>query len=88
MAGVAIGPAVLGAGTRHLPPRTPAPPEATVAYVCPGLDGWSWGGLVMGGQWGMYPGREQMSSTGADDGRAYSHARHLILMCCISALYK
>jgi len=37
---------------------------------------------------GMYPGRGQMSSTGADDGRAYSHARHLILMRYISALYK
>jgi len=36
----------------------------------------------------MYPRRGQMSSTGADDGRAYSHARHLILMRCISALCK
>ena len=35
-----------------------------------------WRGLVTGhvsGEW-------QMSSTGADDGRAYSHARRLILM--------
>jgi len=32
------------------------------------------------------PGRGQMSSTGADDGRAYSHARHLILMRCTSSL--
>jgi len=28
-----------------------------------------------------------MFSTGADDGRAYSHARYLILMRYISALY-
>ena len=36
----------------------------------------------------MYAGRGQMSSTGADDGRAYSHARHLILMACTSSFAK
>ena len=33
---------------------------------------------------GMYPGMGQMSSTGVDDGRAYSHARHLIFKCVTS----
>jgi len=33
---------------------------------------------------GMYPGRGQMSSTGADDVPAYSHARHLIFKCVTS----
>jgi len=39
----------------------------------------------------MCPGRGQMSSTGADDGRpyrAYSHARHLICKCVtVRSLY-
>jgi len=50
-------------------PRTPAPsPKTTVAYICL----WSAPGEGQG-YGGVYPGRGQMSSTGADDGRSYSH---------------
>ena len=47
------------------------PPESNCRVRLP------WRGLVTGS---MCPGRGQMSSTGAGNGQAYSHARHLILM--------
>ena len=62
---------------RHLPSLTPTPPQKQLSRTSI-LTGVSYGG--------MYPGRGQMSSTGADESRVYSHARHLILMRYISAL--
>jgi len=64
---------------RHLPPRTRAPPRKQLSHMS-ALARVSYRG-------GMCPGRGQMSSTGADDDRTYSHARHLILMCCTSSLW-
>jgi len=63
---------------RHLPPRTPAPPRKQLSRTSV---------LARVSYGGMCPGTGQMSSTGADDGRAYSHARHLILMRCASNLW-
>ena len=64
---------------RHLPPGTLAPRRKQLSRTS---------ALARVSYGGMYSGRGQMSSTGADDGRAYSHAGHLILMRYISALYK
>ena len=53
---------------RHLPPCTPAHPRKQLSHTSALASSVSYGG--------------QMLSTGADDSRAYSHARHLILMRC------
>jgi len=64
-------------------PRTPDPSlennrRVHLSLLC------STAGVSCGG---MYPGRGKMSSAGVDDGRAYSHARHLIFKCVTSLIF-
>jgi len=68
--------------TRHLlSGHLPPPPKTTVAYIC------LWSGLPQArvSYGGMCPGRGQMSSTGADDGRPYrAYATPATPACCCS----
>ena len=74
--------AVLPRPRRRLPHRTPAPPRKQLSRTS-ALARVSYGGACI-----RKGGKCPVPAPTSDDGRAYSHARQLILMRYISALYE